>query len=459
MTLLHIGRSTGLTFESSARLRRAMLLLTAGLGLSIGVPLALTLYVQTEFRRAQMLDAQAAGEWLTEGFLSPHARHALRDGEVSAAETQAMDADVDRISAATAVLGAVLWDLQGNAVYSSIGRITEDMFPQGDFQRALAGATSHTEVSDLNEPGRHDTVPLPYVELYAPIRAPDGRIIAVGETLMNNAMMLETRRHAARSVFVTSALASLALSGLVVLIVLQRERLLRHLAEARRLIRQNRRLRREADRARFIASQSNEELLNQLGAEIHDGPVQILSLLMLAEGQDDGAAMGRAGMDRKALIGSVMTQLRAISDGLILPEMDPESLADSIRIAIKRHETLTGHRVAEDLSGLPRTVDPDLAVCLFRFVQEGLTNAFRHAGSPTERVTGHQEGDRIVMTVSDGGPLPDHQPPVTSHRGLGLQGIRNRARVFDGKIKLTPNAAGGMDLVLQIAVVPVQRYF
>ena len=467
MTLPHLGRPAGLTLNPPTRAVRSTLLMAAGLALSIGVPIAMTVYVQGEFRHAQLLNAQADGEWLTEGFLAPHARSALQDGRISDAEVRAMNIEFDRISASTAILGAVLWDPRGNAIYSSIGRITEDMFPQGDFWRALDGAPSHTEVADLDDPGRHDTVPLPYVELYAPIRHPvTGAVIAVGETLMDNTTMLATRRHAARSVFVTSGLASAALSVLVVLSVLQRERLLRHLADARRLVRQNSRLRREAERSRFIASRSNEELLNQLGAEIHDGPVQILSLLMLAEGQGAGQGEGqrgtdpshRAGIDRKTLIGAVMAQLRAISDGLILPEMDPESLADSIRIAIKRHETLTGHQVAEDLSGLPDTVDEELAICLFRFVQEGLTNAFRHAGSPTERVTGHVEGDTIVMTVSDRGALPDHVAPVTSHRGLGLQGIRNRVRVFNGRIALTPNADGGMTLTLRVAAGPRRHH-
>lgn len=454
MTPLHNARPRGWTFDLPPARRRSLVLLLAGLGLSIGVPMALSLYVTEQFRQAQMLDVQAAGELLTEGFLSPHARRALRNGSISPAETQEMHADFDRIAADGDILGAVIWDLSGNPVYSSVGNITEEMFPQADYQAALKGQSSHVEVTDLDAVGRHDTVPLPYLELYTPIVSPDtGAVIAVGEMLFDISQILENRRHAARSVLIASGLASLALSAMVVLILFQRERLLQHLAHVRALGRQNIRLRRGAERARLLASHSNEALLNQLGAEIHDGPVQVLSLLMLSEDKNAPQPVANGDFDRRALISSVMGELRAISDGLILPEMDPQSLAGSLKLAIARHETLTGHRVAHDLTGLPQVVDPEFAVCLYRFVQEGLTNAFRHAGTPTERVTGRQDGDLLLLTVSDGGPGTGvRQKPVTSHRGLGLQGIRNRLKVFGGSITLEPNAEGGMDLTLRAVV-------
>jgi signal transduction histidine kinase len=452
MTLLQTRRLLGLNFDLLLPLRRSVPALILAIGLSNGMPTAMALYVMHEFRHAQLLDAQAAGELLTEGFLSPHTRRALRNGTIRDTEAQEMNRDFDRIADLSPILGAVIWDLEGNAIYSSVGIITEDMFLQDDFQLALQGGSSHVEVTDMDAFGRHDTVPLPYLELYAPIRTADtGELIAVGETLMDISQMLVTRRDAAQSVLIASALASLALCFLVVLNLLQRARMLQQLADASHLVLQNNRLRQSAERARVLASQSNEALLNQLGAEIHDGPVQVLSLLMLSNDLDESQTIKSAGMDRKSLISSVMTELRAISDGLILPEMNPDSLAGSIALAIARHETLTGHRVVRDLSGLPRTVDPELAVCLFRFVQEGLTNAFRHAGSATEHVTGRLEGHEIVLTVSDGGSgAGSREAPITSHRGLGLQGIRNRLRVFDGTITLLPNAEGGMDLTLRV---------
>jgi hypothetical protein len=452
MTLLQTRRYPSLNFDRRLSLRRSVLGLILGIGLSIGIPMALAIYVTREFRNAQLVDAQAAGELLTEGFLAPHTRRALRNGTISDAEVLEMNLNFDRISESSPMRGAVIWDLDGTAIYSSIGTISENMFAHDDFQLALLGGSSHVEVTDLDAFGRHDAVPLPYVELYAPIRTADtGELIAVGETLMDISQMLVTRRSAAQSVLLASALASLALCVLVVLTILQRQRLLQHLKNARRLVLQNNRLRLSADKARVLACRSNEALLNQLGAEIHDGPVQVLSLLMLSNDLDDSHTIRLAGMDRKSLIASVMTDLRAISDGLILPEMDPNSLAGSIAMAIKRHETLTGHQVAHDLSALPPTVDPELAICLFRFVQEGLTNAFRHAGSATEGVDVRLDGAEIVLTVSDRGPGQGfRQPTITSHRGLGLQGIRNRLRVFDGAITLQPNDAGGMDLTLRV---------
>ena len=51
--------------------------------------------------------------------------------------------------------------------------------------------------------------------------------------------------------------------------------------EAKRLAVQNDRLRRVANDARLQAADSNEELLARIGQDLHDGPIQLVSLLML----------------------------------------------------------------------------------------------------------------------------------------------------------------------------------
>ncbi len=56
------------------------------------------------------------------------------------------------------------------------------------------------------------------------------------------------------------------------------------LAQAQALAEQNTELRKAADRARMDATKSNEQLLNRIGADLHDGPVQLLSLLILKLG-------------------------------------------------------------------------------------------------------------------------------------------------------------------------------
>ena len=65
---------------------------------------------------------------------------------------------------------------------------------------------------------------------------------------------------------------------------------------------------------RMNASKSNENLLNSIGADIHDGPVQLLSALLLKPHDVDLV---------RQLARQVLDELREISGGLVLPELEP----------------------------------------------------------------------------------------------------------------------------------------
>lgn len=106
-------------------------------------------------------------------------------------------------------------------------------------------------------------------------------------------------------------------------------------------------------------------------------------------------------------------------------------------------------------------VDVDLAVhgagvltegdqlTVYRVVQEGLTNAVRHAGPTTCRVAVVVDGDELrVEVVDDGraadgpGPEPTRTSPSPSG-GHGLNGIRERARLYGGSVEAGPQPDGG----------------
>jgi signal transduction histidine kinase len=81
-------------------------------------------------------------------------------------------------------------------------------------------------------------------------------------------------------------------------------------------------------------------------------------------------------------------------------------------------------RVEGELGGLPQSVD----VAAYRLVQEGLTNALRHAGTDTV-LTLRREADELTVEVANALPPGARHSPGTGH---GLAGMRERVRVFDG---------------------------
>jgi signal transduction histidine kinase len=97
-------------------------------------------------------------------------------------------------------------------------------------------------------------------------------------------------------------------------------------------------------------------------------------------------------------------------------------------------------------------VGPDLATAVFRIVQESLTNAVRHAKARRLEVALEvaQAGVRAKVT-DDGcglGPAP------ANGAGMGLLGMRERARAHGGQLTIEsrPGAGTAVSLHLPLAL-------
>jgi signal transduction histidine kinase len=92
-----------------------------------------------------------------------------------------------------------------------------------------------------------------------------------------------------------------------------------------------------------------------------------------------------------------------------------------------------GFVVDMTIAGSLDSVPSEIAQIVYRIVQEGLTNAFKHSGS--ERVQVRVEiTERLVVTVLDGGvsaPAAD---------GFGIRGIRERAAAVGGTVTAGPRS-------------------
>jgi two-component system sensor histidine kinase UhpB len=112
-----------------------------------------------------------------------------------------------------------------------------------------------------------------------------------------------------------------------------------------------------------------------------------------------------------------------------------------------------------DISADVSRLDDTSALTLYRIVQEGLTNAFRHAGATQIDVAivdadadGGPGGgtDAIRVTVRDNGTGLDED----GGGGFGLTGMRERVWALGGRLQIGNSGGGG---VLLEAVVPVAR--
>jgi len=85
---------------------------------------------------------------------------------------------------------------------------------------------------------------------------------------------------------------------------------------------------------------------------------------------------------------------------------------------------------------LPAGVD----LSVFRIVEEGLTNALKHAPDGTVRVRYHREPDRVNVDVASTSAGAARQLASSGH---GLVGMRERVAVFGGSFTAAPTDEGG----------------
>lgn len=89
-------------------------------------------------------------------------------------------------------------------------------------------------------------------------------------------------------------------------------------------------------------------------------------------------------------------------------------------------------------SGLPAA----LGLCVYRIVQEALTNTLKHADATRARVSIRCEGGRLLVHVADDG-AGTPAAAVTGGSGHGLVGMRERVALFGGELTAAAGSAGG----------------
>jgi len=101
-----------------------------------------------------------------------------------------------------------------------------------------------------------------------------------------------------------------------------------------------------------------------------------------------------------------------------------------------------GLRVSLAIDGAPQPLSPTLELSVYRVVQEALTNARKHAGggSATVRVS-FTPGALEVEVLDDGNGSP--LPGAGHHGGHGLIGMRERASLHGGHLRVGPRPGGG----------------
>lgn len=469
-----VGMRTGLLNYWHTLDLKQQFLIVAGLVICSSMAI-LGEWLNGQIAENQLRSRTESGALYMEGFLARHVEGSAQDPQVSQTRRKELDDLLIGTDLARRVEGFKIWRNDGMVIYSTNKSLIGRVFPSPDLKRAFAGqVVAQLEYGHDDNEGDGSKADRSLIEIYAPIyRAGTRDIIAVGELYEDAAEFVVQRDMVQRQTWAIVGATTLAIMALLYLIVQRASNIIAHqrttlkmqLAQAQNLAEQNTELRKAADRARMDATKSNEQILNRIGADLHDGPIQLLSLLILKLGGfpeapiqstttiDSAPDVSEVDLTPSHIAGQVLAELRELSTGLVMPEMEHMTLESALGMAVDQHEYTTGSKVTVHYDGLPERVVHPLKICLYRVVQEGLNNAFRHGGGRDQRVSASADPLTITVVIADDGPGFGMNLAQGGRRPLGLQGIRNRVEAFGGRVEIRKRTRSGTELQV---VVPME---
>ncbi len=354
-----------------------------------------------------------------------------------------------------------IWTPAGKVAY---GNRQGETFPiEDDLEEALDGEI-HASITNLDAAENHNlkTGYNQLLEMYIPIRLEQSsRVIAVIEFYQTVDVLQQSVGGAQRQSWLIVSLIMLSAYGLLVGIVAQGNRLIvrqkneldQQVLTLRSLLGQNEELIERLRRTSVKTVAHNERFLSRISNELEEGPAQNLSLSIaqletLATVPRDKQPSVLEAVSHS--LSKAAQDIRYISSGLRLPELEPLSISETLERVVRDFERRTKSFVEVKVANLPRHVMLPIKVTLFRLVQEGLSNIYRNGEGTAQQVfVQMMTREKLLVEVRDQGPGFDaKQRHHAAH--LGLLGMRERIESVGGTFAVHSHVGQGTTLRAEI---------
>jgi signal transduction histidine kinase len=201
---------------------------------------------------------------------------------------------------------------------------------------------------------------------------------------------------------------------------------------------------------------TNEALAEErarIARELHDLVAHNVSLMVVQAGAERHALGEDQANTREALASIETAGRQALTEARRLlgvlrrkderEELEPQPSVDHIDILIE-HVQRAGLPVTLTVEGKRVPLPAGLDLCAYRVVQEGLTNALKHAGQAHAEVLLHYATSALDIEVRDDGRGPARTNGASP--GHGLIGMRERVALYDGTLEAGPRPGGGFQI-------------
>jgi PAS domain S-box-containing protein len=212
--------------------------------------------------------------------------------------------------------------------------------------------------------------------------------------------------------------------------------------------------------ARMMQIQDQER--RHIARELHDSAGQTLAVLAMnvarlaQEAREQVPQVARVADECDQLIQQLNHEIRTTSYLLHPPLLDEAGLSSAVREYVRGLADRGALDVSLEITNNFGRFPSDVELMLFRVVQESLTNVIRHSGCKNAAIRIVREADQVQLEISDSGKgfaagkLSGERPPSS---GVGIRGMRERVRQFQGQMKIdsTPE---GTKVIVNLPIAP-----
>jgi signal transduction histidine kinase len=151
--------------------------------------------------------------------------------------------------------------------------------------------------------------------------------------------------------------------------------------------------------------------------------------------------------EAKQLIDTMFGTVRDLARGLRPSMLDDLGLGAALDWYVRDASRRSGVDVDLTIDGNIDTLPDRHQTCVYRVIQEAITNALRHARPNSIAVTVASNGSALEITIADDGAGFDSRQ---RREGLGLRGIDERVKELDGVMTVTTAPRLGTTLTMRL---------
>ncbi|MDG5786685.1 sensor histidine kinase [Evansella sp. AB-P1] len=203
--------------------------------------------------------------------------------------------------------------------------------------------------------------------------------------------------------------------------------------------------------------EAQEEERKRLSREIHDGPAQMMANVMIRSDlieriyKEKGVKEAMEEIrDLRSVVKDSLAEVRRIIYDLRPMALDDLGLVPTLERYLRHIQEHVSASIVFKSFGKERRLPSEMEVALFRFVQEAVQNANKHAKATEIAVKIELTATKALAIIKDNGAGFD--PEVKKEGSFGLLGMRERVNMLDGLLTIDSKIGKGTLIMVQLPV-------